>query len=395
MIDTSRMPVLDVHAHPFVARGEQDAAQFTNTISFGGGSPAYMEQGGIAVDDAVLAELQRNKHDVVYFRYTVHLLAEFLGCEPELEAVIEARNAALREGYTEYVARLYDACGLNAMVVDFGYPQPPISVEQFDAEMPDSLEVVPIYRIEPLIVDLLAERVGWDEFSRRYDEAISHAIGHEGFRGVKSIIAYRTGLDVSPLSRTPDQGRLALDAIHRGTGGNATKKLRDHLLCRALELCMDYDVPMQIHTGMGDYEVNLTECRPALLMDLLRFPTFRACHVLLVHTGYPYHAEAGYMANVLPRVYCDLSEGIPFAGAAARRIVAEVLEMAPLSKVVYGSDGYGAPEINYVGAVLGKRAVARALQALVDEGMLSQPEATEAARDILSGNARRLYHLDS
>lgn len=394
MIDTSTMRVLDVHAHPFVNRGEQTAEEFTDTISFGGGSPAYMEQGGVTVDDAVLEELRRNKHDVVYFRYTVRALADLFDCAPQLDAVIEARNAAIRAGYTAYTAQLYNACNLDTMVVDFGYPQPPIAVEQFDQEMPETLEIVPIYRIEPLIVDLLSEGVGWDEFSRRYDESIAHALEYEGFKGVKSIIAYRTGLDISPLSRTPDQGRLALDAIRRGIGGDATKKLRDHLLCRAMELCMDYDVPMQIHTGMGDYEVNLTECRPALLMDLLRFPTFRACRVLLVHTGYPYHAEAGYMANVLPRVYCDLSEGIPFAGGAARRIVSEVLEMAPLSKVVYGSDGYGAPEINYVGAVLGKQAVGQALQVLVNDGMFSHEEATTAAGAILSGNARRLYQLD-
>ena len=172
------------------------------------------------------------------------------------------------------------------------------------------------------------------------------------------------------------------------------KKLRDHLLCRALELCMEYDVPMQIHVGIGDYESMLEQLRPALLMDLLRFPTFRACRVLLVHTGYPYHAEAGYMANVLPRVYCDISEGIPFAAYAAKRIIAEVLEMAPLSKVVYGSDAFTAPEINYVSAKLGKRALTMALGDLVEDGMLSEDEAQVAAKDILSENARRLYQLD-
>ena len=78
------------------------------------------------------------------------------------------------------------------------------------------------------------------------------------------------------------------------------KKLRDHLLCRSLELCTEHGVPMQIHTGMGDFEVNLVLCRPAYLMDLLRFPAYRACTVILVHTGYPYHREAGYMAHVLP-----------------------------------------------------------------------------------------------
>jgi len=129
-------------------------------------------------------------------------------------------------------------------------------------------------------------------------------------------------------------------------------------------------------------------------MDLLRFPTFRACSVLLVHSGYPYQTGAGYLANVLLRVYCDVSEGIPFAGHAARRILAEILEMAPFSKVVYGSDGFRAPEINYIGAKLGKSALSQVLQDFVDGGMLSPDEALQAAGLILSGIARQLYHLD-
>jgi hypothetical protein len=393
MIETSALPVVDVHCHPFLNQGEVNSEQFTNAVSFGGGSRKYMAAAGVMVDDNLSDELQRIKRDVVYFRYMMHQLAAFFNCPPDLEHILAERNKAAAEDYTSYVKRLYDDCILTTLVTDFGYPQPPVAVSQFIKEIP--VEVVPIYRIEPLIVDLLESDYGWEEFRQRYDQAIANALEHEGYRGVKSIIAYRTGLDVSPLSRSPDQGLQALDAIRRGLGGQATKKMRDHLLCRAMELCMEYDVPMQIHTGMGDFEVNLVQCRPAFLMDLLRFPTFRACRVLLVHSGYPYHAEAGYMANVLPRVYCDVSEGIPFAGNAARRIFAEVLEMAPLSKIVYGSDGFGAPEVNFVGAKLGKRAVAQALQDLADEGMLSPEEAQEAAGLILSGNARRLYQMDS
>jgi hypothetical protein len=391
MIDTSALPVVDVHCHPFVRQGETTPEDFTNAVAFGGSSPEYMAQGGVTVDDDLHDELQRVKRDVVYFRYMVRQLANFFDCEPDLGRVIEERNRAIREGFTGYVKRLYDDCGLTTLVSDFGYPQPPVDTSQFITDMP--IEVVPIYRIESLIVELLEAGVGWDEFRRRYDQTIADTL-EGGYRGLKSIIAYRTGLDVSPLSRTPDQGLQALEAIRRGTGGGAMKKLRDHLLCRAMELCMEYDVPMQIHTGMGDFEINLVLCRPALLMELLRFPVFRACRVLLVHGGYPYHAEAGYMANVLPRVYCDVSEGIPYAGNAARRILAEVLEMAPLSKVVFGSDGYGAPEINYISAKLVKRALGRALQDLVDDGMLSLGEAEGAAAMILSENARRLYRLD-
>jgi hypothetical protein len=391
-LDLSNIPVVDVHCHPYTRKDALNADEFTNVTAFGGGSAAYLAEGGISVNDAALACLQQGKRDTIYFRSMQKRLAEYYNCVPDVEAIAAARTAAIaREGYAAYNTRLLKSAGISTLVMDFGYPVPNIPVAQFRAET--GVEIVPIYRIEVLIAELLATDIGWAEFKRRFDATISDALTNRGFRGLKSIIAYRTGLDISPLSRNPDQGMAALEAIRRGTGGNAMKKLRDYFFCHALELCMEHNVPMQIHTGMGDYQVQLTACRPALLMDLLRFPTFRACRVLLVHTGYPYHAEAGYIANVLPNVWCDISEGVPFAGQGARRIVSELLEMAPLSRVCYGSDAFGTPEPFHVSALLGKRAVGQALESLIADGMLSESEAHAAAERILGQNARALYSL--
>ncbi len=391
MIEVEHLPVVDVHCHPFLERGAVTAEAFTDLTAFGGGSRQYLEAGGVAWSEEVRDELQRIKRSTLYFKRMILDLARFFDVEPSVDTVVAARNAAVADNYPGYVSRLYGDARLETLVFDFGFPLPMLDVERVRGELP--VEVVPVFRIEPLIADLLKADIGWSEFRRRYDETIANALTTQGFRGVKSIIAYRTGLDISPLSRTPDQGLQALDAIRRGLGGGSMKKLRDHLLCRALELCMDHDVLIQIHTGMGDFEVNLLLCRPAYLMDLLRFPAYRACRVLLVHTGYPYHREAAYIANVLPRVYCDLSEGIPFAGNAAWDIVRGVLAMAPLNKVCYGSDGYALPEINYTSAKLGKQAVAAVLRELVSDGMLSQSDADAAAAMILAGNARELYRL--
>jgi uncharacterized protein len=392
MIEVDHLPVVDVHCHPFLNRGAVSAEEFTDLTAFGGGSREYLEQGGVDWSEDVRDELQQGKRNTLYFKRMILDLARFFGVEPDLDAVLEARNTAVAGGYTEYVSRLYGEVGLDRLIFDFGIPLPMLDVAAVRSELP--VEVVPVFRIEPLIADLLKTDIGWTEFQRRYDDTIADALATQGFKGVKSIIAYRTGLDVSPLSRTPDQGFQALDAIRRGLGGGSMKKLRDHLLCRALDLCMEHDVPMQIHTGMGDFEVNLVLCRPAYLMELLRFPAYRGCRVLLVHTGYPYHREAAYMANVLPRVWCDLSEGIPFAGNAAWDILRGVIAMAPLTKICYGSDGFKVPEIMYTSAKLGKQAVASVLAELVGDGMLSQCDAESAAGLILSGNARELYRLD-
>ena len=391
MVDVSGLPVLDVHAHPFLNKGAVSAEQFTDLTAFGGGSKEYMEQGGVAWTPDVSDELQRIKRSTLYFTRMVNDLAKFLGTSPDIESVLNERNAQVAVSYQDYVRRLFADAGLETVIFDFGVPLPMLDIDEVNADLP--IETVPIFRIEPLIADLLKQDLTWSEFKEAYDTAISEGLSSGRYKGVKSIIAYRTGLDVSPLSRTPDQGFQALDAIKRGLGGGSMKKLRDHLLCRSIELCVEHDVPMQIHTGMGDFEVNLVMCRPAYLMDLLRFPTYRECRVLLVHTGYPYHREAAYMANVLPRVYLDVSEGIPFASSAAWEIYEGAMAMAPLNKICYGSDGYQLPEIMYTSAKLGKQALQDTLNGLVAKGMLSQVDAQKAAAGILADNARELYKL--
>ena len=394
MLDFSDLPVLDAHCHPYTRKDRLTPEAWVDALSFGGGSPDYLREGGIEVDGSALSILSRLKRDTLYFRYLLKRLAAYFGVEATLEAVVAARNRAIeQEGYANYAHKLHRAGGIETLIVDDGYPLPQINLEQFRAEV--GVEILPVFRIEVLIQELLDDGCGWSEFQRRYDGSIAEALGNGGYRGLKSIIAYRTGLDIDPGSRSPDQGRVALEKLRRarGRGGDPVKQLRDHLFCRAIERCIDFDMPLQVHTGMGDWEVHLVACRPALLMELLRYPAYRACKFLLVHTGYPYHAEAGYLANVLPNVWCDISEGLPFAGNAGKRIIAEVLEMAPLSRVCYGSDVYGSPEPFYTSALLGKQALAQALGELIDAGFMSAGEAHQAARMILAENARELYGI--
>ena len=146
--------------------------------------------------------------------------------------------------------------GSTRVIFDFGVPLPMLDVDEVSAELP--VEVVPVFRIEPLIADLLKTDIGWSEFKRRYDDRHCRGATAQGVQGgqVDHRLPYRARR-LAAQSRTPDQGLQALDAIRRGLGGGSMKKLRDHLLCRAIELCMEHDVPMQIHTGMGDFEVNL------------------------------------------------------------------------------------------------------------------------------------------
>jgi uncharacterized protein len=71
----------------------------------------------------------------------------------------------------------------------------------------------------------------------------------------------------------------------------------------------------------------------------------------------------------------------------------QIMEAVPLSKILFGSDTYNLPELYWLAARWGKRFLSQALAAYVDEAMLTEAEAIDAARMILHGNNRRAYNL--
>ncbi|MDQ3855118.1 MAG: amidohydrolase, partial [Chloroflexota bacterium] len=93
-------------------------------------------------------------------------------------------------------------------------------------------------------------------------------------------------------------------------------------------------------------------------------------------------------------VYLDLSYGIPFLGQGEMlAFTRAALGVAPLSKLLYSSDGIWVPELHWAGAMNGRRALGRALGELVAQGELERDEAEAAGVAVLGGNAERLYRL--
>ena len=97
MVDTHALPIVDVHCHPFEKQGELTPERFSELVSFSGGSVDYMAQGGVKPDESLVRELQRVRQDTVYFCFLMHELAGFLGCEPNLDSVVAARNDAVHD----------------------------------------------------------------------------------------------------------------------------------------------------------------------------------------------------------------------------------------------------------------------------------------------------------
>jgi predicted TIM-barrel fold metal-dependent hydrolase len=141
-------------------------------------------------------------------------------------------------------------------------------------------------------------------------------------------------------------------------------------------------LPVQVHTGFGDADLSLPLARPGLLKPLIE--RFEETPFVLLHC-YPYVREAGWLAHVYANVFFDLSLTIPHV-SRPNVALAEALELAPISKLLYASDAARTPELYLLGATWWRDALAAVLPELLDAS-----EVEDAARLILRENALALY----
>src|SRR4029079_18232517 len=124
------------------------------------------------------------------------------GVERSWPAVTAARNAAAEADYAAWTGRLFGDVGLAILCVDEGGATPRITLAELGAIAP--VRLVRVARSDNFIRDLLPVEETWRGFYRRYQEALDAAIA-DGAIAFKSVIAYRTGLDVQQVSESEAQ----------------------------------------------------------------------------------------------------------------------------------------------------------------------------------------------
>jgi predicted TIM-barrel fold metal-dependent hydrolase len=167
------------------------------------------------------------------------------------------------------------------------------------------------------------------------------------------------------------------------------------LVAFGVHTALDTGVPLQFHTGFGDRDLDLHRVSPMMLLPLLRHAVARPepPPIMLLHC-YPYHREAGYLAQAFTNVYCDVGLALNYVGARARTVLAESLELPPFAKVLYSSDAWGPAELHYLGAVQWRRAITAVVSGWIATGEWAADDAVRVIDMLAAGNARRVYSLD-
>lgn len=312
-----------------------------------------------------------------------------LGLPPNVsgEAYLERRLAV---DARDAVGVFLPPAGIGTLLVDTGFRGGSL----LDlAELAEHAEarVETIVRLEAVAEDLARDGVSAAAYPGAFRDAVAAALNTSV--GFKTVLAYRGGLDIDP---EPPTDAEVIDAAGRWLArveGTGQARLTERVLLRfGIWQAVRTGRPLQVHTGFGDSDLDMHRADPSLLTPFLR-RTEGLCPVMLLHT-YPFHRTAGYLAQMFGHVHVDVGLAVHHTGVASERIIAESLELSPLSRVLFSSDAWGLPEVALLGSLLFRRGLSRTLGRWVADGDWSLDDAVRATQLIGRDNAQRVYHLD-
>ncbi|KAK8561960.1 hypothetical protein V6N12_049015 [Hibiscus sabdariffa] len=346
------------------------------------------------------------------FKRNLREIAQLYGTESSLEAVEQYRRLS---GLQAISSKCFKAAGISAILIDDGLKLD----NKHDIQWHKNFVpfVGRILRIEYLAEEIL-----------------------NGVSLYNCIAAYYTGLEINPHVTREDAAIGLSEVLQRGKPIRIiNKSLVDHVFIHALEVARQFDLPLQIHTGarqliysklfylyvtlsgclsatcmlfqlrfphfsrcsisptpsFGEKYLDLRLSNPLHLRTLLEDERFTSCRFVLLHASYPFSKEASYLASVYPQVYLDFGLAIPRLSVHGMiSSVKELLELAPLNKVMFSTDAFATPETYYLGVKHAREVVFSVLRDSCIDHDLSITDAIEASKDMFARNAIQFYKIN-
>ena len=288
---------------------------------------------------------------LAHFR-AVEQLSSVLGCPAtwtDVAAAIDHENSKPGDVWAKQCFE-----GIDVLLVDDGLDG---REDTFDFEWHDRLtrqksrRIVRIEKVaEEIIENCLKRSVPADEMFgivlQEFEKAIKGALDDPKVVGFKSVICYRTGLNIpSHLDQAHVEKHFHLHFAH--SKSRDFKRLDDalmnpflvHRTAELIRRTSGVKKPLQFHTGLGDNDISLNLSSPSHLQAFIRrYPTVP---MVLLHASYPWTKEAGYLASVYENVYADIGEVFPMVSKGGQEnVVREILELCPSEKILWSTDGH-------------------------------------------------------
>lgn len=170
--------------------------------------------------------------------------------------------------------------------------------------------------------------------------------------------------------------------------------LGDWCWARGVELAIEYNLPFKIHTGYyaGNNRMPVDRIKPGHLCGLLA--RYLDARFVLMHIAYPYEPELAVIAKHYRNVYVDLCWAWSIDPYSAGDFVRRFIHTVPINKLfVFGGDT-GWPSASAAYAKQARRWFTRALQAEVDDGLLTEAQAIHVASRLMRHNQLDCFDLE-
>ena len=370
----AELGLVDHHVHG-VVKVNPSLESFTNMITESDRTPKSLEE---AMNTQVGFATRR-------------WVAPLLDLEPHA-VPIDYWNRRIQLGAAVVNDRLLKASGIDHYFVESGLRGEEIYSPSEMAKVTGA-RASEIIRIETVAERLATTQLGAADFASKFLELLAQE--SEAAIGLKSIVAYRIGLDFEASAPTLLEVERAAGQWFKEIEKTGKVRISDPILLRYLIYSStQLKKPMQFHIGFGDPDLNLHRCDPLLMTDVIRQFEALDIPVMLLHT-YPFQRNAGYLAQMFRNVYMDVGLAINYTGARSSAIIAESLELAPFHKVLFSSDAWGLPELTYLGALLFRRGLGEVADNFVSRGDWSAQDAVNVVTAIGRDNALKAYGLES
>jgi hypothetical protein len=163
----------------------------------------------------------------------------------------------------------------------------------------------------------------------------------------------------------------------------------DYMFNWFCRLCSKFDVPFQIHTGLG----KISGSRPIFLEPvILRYPEV---HFVLFHAGYPWYDEMAGLLHNHSNISVDMVWVPLISTSGAVSALHEFIEVSHSSDLIgWGGDAFTAEE-SYGALLAWRHVMAKVLSEKVEDEYLNLAEAESLAQKLASANVAQRYGLNT
>jgi predicted TIM-barrel fold metal-dependent hydrolase len=373
-LNVSKQIMIDHHAH--LLRADFDQVDVT------GFRQVFSESRSLSIFEHHLAT-------TVNYMDFLNKIGQFLDIRGE-EALLNMRE---RIGQSNYLNMLLDDASIGAFIIDDGLS----TANQMSLARFSQLCERPVFRcrrIESVIENILPESNSMEELMSKFKLSL---LDSQDFQlvALKSVAAYRGGLDIELISKDRAAADFAATKealLKPGKPRIFRSPLYHFLLAESFAFAGEQNLPVQIHSGLGDRDQDILTANPACMRALLEQKRFARTTFVFLHC-YPFVKEAAYLCSLYQNVYMDISLIGFNASPAVPSAFHDALSLSPSSKILAATDGHSLPETYWYGASSTRKGLTLALKKLIHENYLDEAEADKVAARILHANAREIYNL--